>query len=921
MVIDLFDNIEAIYTYDDPFKINNADYWDKIENIPHLCASQTLVQGMSYLYNDEDYNTPFFVIDDFIELYYESWESKTENKIKQYCSISDYITNLPEDELKFSLKFNKREIYKSLRILKELNISPRDFNIKSLASEQKVFIDLYKNLFNDKRWNLINQHGEALPILKKLITKKALSYQERAIRANDDSGNIKKWERKYKQAKRIRNNLEEPGAIVISGLHRFNSLILRLLEDLQKENIKIYFLFNYNSDFEKIYSTWDKVYAWLDNDFIQYNSDFRGNKLGEMLGDLLEGNLFSDIDELDDSRYSFKAYDNLTAFSDEIKRSFERARHLISKDRDVTKKPQEIFGSKVLGKMNHQYYAPDNEIINGLLKSYFPEQFGDKPFLSYPIGQFILNLYNMWDEDNQKIEIDDNSLKECIYYFSRIDNGLNPLLTYEKVELYLQNIRGKDDYIKKINKLIKINQELKEKNDDNLNIFSFYNLYPIELEHLQEIIKTIFQVMEILFNVDNNGLVNFKEHYQALTSIIKSEGIRRYLNKAEEEIAENILKRLDNSNELDYKGYISDLKESLHFYLSNKRKEDPHWIVRNLEQLDGDVLLSKNNVFLNSRTYHLALISDANMNYSLNNLLPWPLTESFFQAYSGEINIRNKINTILEPLREYSNFLRFSLFYASYYTNSNINISYVKSYKDEKQNPYFLLDMLGVDFDDIDQIIEDEDDSRNSSLLFSYDDYSYTTADFNMSDRDYQYGLLCPLRFFINKFLSGDDSFKNEYHVSLAVTVLLLIESWEKLQGKPADQIEEVVKQEASRLRKDYFPYYYRHDFLDKEKKVIKKIKNDYVDQRGEKVYEIKSSQKYYLELRKRILYGKISNKDKEKLTKNIFNIDKNEVQNEIKTQINNFIKSENSCYDLKTDEAICELCENQEICLKQYLN
>ena len=35
-----------IYTYHDPYKIDQEPYWDKIKNCPYFCVSQTLVNGL-----------------------------------------------------------------------------------------------------------------------------------------------------------------------------------------------------------------------------------------------------------------------------------------------------------------------------------------------------------------------------------------------------------------------------------------------------------------------------------------------------------------------------------------------------------------------------------------------------------------------------------------------------------------------------------------------------------------------------------------------------------------------------------------------------------------------------------------------------------------------------------------------------------
>lgn len=35
-----------IYTYEDPYKLDKADFWDEISALPHFCSARTLVNGL-----------------------------------------------------------------------------------------------------------------------------------------------------------------------------------------------------------------------------------------------------------------------------------------------------------------------------------------------------------------------------------------------------------------------------------------------------------------------------------------------------------------------------------------------------------------------------------------------------------------------------------------------------------------------------------------------------------------------------------------------------------------------------------------------------------------------------------------------------------------------------------------------------------
>ena len=41
-----------IYTYEDPYKIDQADFWEEISPLPHFCSARTLVNGLKDVYGD-----------------------------------------------------------------------------------------------------------------------------------------------------------------------------------------------------------------------------------------------------------------------------------------------------------------------------------------------------------------------------------------------------------------------------------------------------------------------------------------------------------------------------------------------------------------------------------------------------------------------------------------------------------------------------------------------------------------------------------------------------------------------------------------------------------------------------------------------------------------------------------------------------
>ncbi len=147
-----------IYTYSNPFKLKEESYWNEISKAPHLCVSQTLVQGLTTpgrnKYDRKDFRY-IYTIKSFNEKVYKDWLKNPENDIRQYIYLSEEINKL-NDQLRDTFKFNQREIYNALRLLIESRIKPHEIK-KGYSDEMDIFVDIYKNLYSYDCWNILDK--------------------------------------------------------------------------------------------------------------------------------------------------------------------------------------------------------------------------------------------------------------------------------------------------------------------------------------------------------------------------------------------------------------------------------------------------------------------------------------------------------------------------------------------------------------------------------------------------------------------------------------------------------------------------------------------------------------------------------------------------------------------------------------------
>ena len=114
---------------------------------------------------------------------------------------------------------------------------------------------------------------------------------------------------------------------------------------------------------------------------------------------------------------------------------------LLEFEKAERKSQDDPYNRNPLSHMRTQYYAVSADKANDILRNYFPNQFLDKPFLSYPIGPFIRALCEMWDYKNWEMQIDFKLLKECAAV--RIGHNNDSMVQIiENLQLYFKDISG-----------------------------------------------------------------------------------------------------------------------------------------------------------------------------------------------------------------------------------------------------------------------------------------------------------------------------------------------------------------------------------------------------------------------------------------------------------------------------------------------
>ena len=628
-----------IYTYSNPYEIDCESFWNEIKDSAHFCVSQTMVNGMNQTYPLLKTRQATATIRTLINSLYENWEDINTN-VKQIMEVDNAISELNYhssslENVKRSLLFNTKSIVACIRMFKELGIQSTLMTKDELNINQQYLIELYKIIDKNDNSAFCFSRVDSQEMIEKAIDA-ALMYRKEHV----DLGAI------------------DRNKIVIHGVHQFTPAMLCAIEDISKYK-EVILLFNYQKQYASVYETWMNIYSIFDlpinnqsvNQFTPMPllvSSYKSNVLADYIGHLSNGEFIEKNKVLNDLEVI--EFDNTTEFANYVAMLFDKAKKKNEKTGNV---------NDPLTFMEEHLYSACGK-VNDILRAYFPDQFGERHFLDYPIGHFFVASTNMWDAESKTVKVDNFSdIRECLNSGIISESSPGQLVsTFNMIEPYIEKENTICGIKTKLNQLIKYANK-KHEDKDKVGYFT------VELSLLQELKKALDELESIInsfFEDFDNETDNFSRFYKKIRKFIISRV--QDMSELDDEmhtVIEKLLERLEKSD-LPEKGTFNSLKQTMSYYLSQDENvaRGARWIVRNFDQIDGDILRS---AYQDPETvcYHFCCLSDKDICSGKDERLPWPLDIKFFEYSYQALDWKYQI--FLKSKMEYRNFKRYALLY------------------------------------------------------------------------------------------------------------------------------------------------------------------------------------------------------------------------------------------------------------------
>ncbi|WP_097006573.1 hypothetical protein [Lacrimispora amygdalina] len=878
-----------VYTYHDPYKLNeNSALWGEISNCPYFCVSQTMVNGLKIIYGGSFQIGRVTTAMNLSKSLYDTWMT-TSCAVKQHADIDNIIANshsvneLSEEEIdniKKSFLFNRDEVFNSIRTLFEMRMDPENIVWDCLSPEQKFIVTIYKQIIES-------------PKKKDFILKENFSESE------IDNALIKA----ISDAKEISGSKEslveyDLSHIVIHGVHQFSPLLLRTIEEIAKFK-KVILLINYQEQYKNVYQTWIDVYSAFDceiKDFpgIEYHPtdssliSYEGNVLAQNMGKLLNGRK---EDVILSKPYEIIEFDNMTEFASYVAKVFE----------DATK----INPDHPMNAMREQIYAADSS-ANDILKIYFPEQFGERQFLNYPLGHFFIAVANMWDSETNGILVRDvNDIRECLGAGILSEKSAGQLMSiFGRMEALFEGCTSVDEMLSRIKKVRKNKKFVSDDERKNrLLHLLFYSVTVDELKILEDALNDLEELSSFFYEDFEKKPYNFKGFYKKLKQYLQEEILdERELSEEFTDIINRVLVRLDEVENIDASASFECLKSTMSLYLLQETKpgKSANWIVRNFEQIDGDVLRTVKD---KSSILHFACLTDEDIDSVKQQEFTWPLNDEFFEVAQNPVDWKYQV--FVKARKEYKNFKRYALIYGLEFNRGKYKLSYVKRNGDLEREPYYLLKILGLKKD------------RNIDLRFNHEIVDVSDIQFKdcaagqFDTYDFFRFKICKKKFLLESVTEGNTVYKDNFLLTKYLEVWVENEVKEKLQGSTNSEIIllDTLNEVYDELKK-YFPFAVNVNRIDIINNVRNRLNN------GFSFPVLTPEDRKYMIIRELFIYKQLKNPRKfnQDILKDKFvEVNQEKIDGELSSE--NLKESRfSSCTNLW-----CKYCTNRELCVDYY--
>ena len=387
----------------------------------------------------------------------------------------------------------------------------------------------------------------------------------------------------------------KPRAIYLQGFYYVNALQSRLITALQALEIPVYFLNHIDDSEPEFYEVWN------------HNPLFSSSWQHRVIQEELQ-------EKKSNTAIVRKFVDNF-AMVNYIARNSE--------------------GGK--------FYGPICKDLQELMDTFFPPKENKTQLLSYPAGRYLMDLYAMWNDETESIELLPDKVKSCLatgWAGKTFAEGKRLLAVYEQVQDYFADCRTVEQWLERSKQLLTVKRQVAalfvpHKGSAEMQRWHNFMCNPLclagpfacpeaDIIYLDQTINNIAKDANSIFNSKN--ALNLKQHFTRISRLIAQKADKATLSEEERIVLDKIKQRLSfNPDDLRI-SKVGHLVEAMKFFLGGSFTEtddgsdyDGNNIVLGLSSIES-------HPFLHPKQKAVICCCDEKNMPGGPRTYPWPLT-------------------------------------------------------------------------------------------------------------------------------------------------------------------------------------------------------------------------------------------------------------------------------------------------------
>ena len=596
--------------------------------------------------------------------------------------------------------------------------------------------------------------------------------------------------------------------LVFHGFYYITPHQERIMNLLEMAGFQLIFLIPYDQRYPYVYEIWEQTYSEARGFESKSNWKIEKSNESDPYGEIFEGKVGTIQNKL-----VLREYASIMEFVDDVK-------HI-----------------KELG---FSIYSSDFKAANLLLKEYFPEDYGERKILSYPIGQFINVLNRMWDNSENTIVIEEEQLIECfssgwlavdgiagkeymqdLMYILPFFKGCRKIEAWEKKIKLLNEIRKNaiEPFELELDSDVTISR-WQEAIGSPLKNFSVFSVEPENVDIILKLIKQLLNMARELFG--NNSIVNVQEHIRTLDYILKKHEHSNELYIEERELIGEIFEKLGADNRFNAECHPADIAKALELFVCGKYEEGE--IQTNRVGLVYPLYFVDAACVKNRSKVHLCM-SDVERLPGKNKDYIWPLTSKIVKEIYCKTKNRYLLN--LMQIME-SNIICNRYFTYVALKNKEVTLSWISTMGEKMlaPSPYIKLLLETTDVKLTPSVRNAVTSKRVSeapvymSRIMPYEKKNAPAGIIKEARMSYA---LCPMKYVLGYVLEKFPTYQSDFQMNYALNALIsAIYNLMKNEGMNVNQAYEAVVELFPNMRRaekrqvfDYISYDRKENDLD----------------------------------------------------------------------------------------------------------